>query len=338
MNKKITILILIVALILIGGLVLFSYSFIAGFTTEVNNYTGNGVSFNYPADYKITEVKGNSTFLIAKNTKNPNLTFQVSKSPVNGTAYNGTSLDEYAKTLVNDFKSRGWTTFTNNDTIFLDNSSKEYQSYSIGYTEKLQPDSDSVNGKITIFDKNGMRYAIDFQGKGKHSYDSWGYIRVTTSFIVYGLVSISNVTYSNGVLFFTYPENWENITPGGNTLLNRDWVVLFSVSEPRYGDAIYLQKNENLKNYTPEQLVNEYIGSLNMGDKSLSHTSLTINGIQMSKSISKIYGNTGELRYIDVYFQDKNKVMYNFQFITTPKNFENTNKIAENVINSIQMR
>ena len=155
-----------------------------GFLSASNNYTGNGVSFEYPADYKITEVKNNFTFLIGQNTKNPDLTFQISKSPVNGTMYRGMSLDEYYNTLLNDFKSRGWITFSDNTTLYVDDTHKEVQSYSIDYMEKMQPDSNSANGRITMFDKNGMRYKIEAQGKGKQHYDSWADIKVTTSFEV----------------------------------------------------------------------------------------------------------------------------------------------------------
>ena len=45
-------------------------------------------------------------------------------------------------------------------------------------------DPNSVNGRITMFDKNGTRYTIDFQGKGKQHYDVWAAIKVITSFEV----------------------------------------------------------------------------------------------------------------------------------------------------------
>lgn len=148
-----------------------------------NKYTGNGVSFEYPADYKITEVKNGS--IIATNTKNPDLTFQISKSPVNGTVYHGMNLKEYYNTLANDFKSRGWTTILDNDTtINVDNTDKDVQTYEISYMEKMYPDPNSVNGHIMMFDKNGIRYTLDFKGKGKQTYDSWADIKLTTSFKV----------------------------------------------------------------------------------------------------------------------------------------------------------
>ena len=184
--RKLTILILIiVAFFVIMGIGFFSI-FGLGFLSASNNYTGNGISFEYPADYKITEVKNNSTFLTGIDTKNPDLTFQISKSPVNGTVYSGMGLDKYYNTLLNDFKSRGWFTFSSNTTLFVDDTDNEVQSYSIDYMEKLpsKADADSVNGRITMFDKNGIRYIIDFQGKGKQRYDGWGDIKVTTSFEV----------------------------------------------------------------------------------------------------------------------------------------------------------
>ena len=173
-----------------------------GFLSASNNYTGNGVSFEYPADYKITEVKNNSvensifnatklkispaTFLVGQNTKNPDLTFQISKSPVNGSVYHGMGLDAYYNTLLNDFKSRGWLIFSSNTTLYVDHTDNEVQAYEISYTEKLpsKADADSVNGRITMFDKNGIRYTIDFKGKGKQYYDSWASIKVATSFKV----------------------------------------------------------------------------------------------------------------------------------------------------------
>lgn len=186
-----------------------------GFLSESNNYTGNGVSFEYPADYKITEVKDNSTalnfsifnatkisdfgasqskivnttkleispaFLIAKNTKNPDLTFQVSKSPVNGSVYHGMGLYEYYNLLSNNFNSRGWFVMLENTTLYMDD--EDVKGYEIRYKEKIRPDPDSVNGYIVIFDKNGIRYTIDFKGKGKQYYDSWASIKVATSFKV----------------------------------------------------------------------------------------------------------------------------------------------------------
>lgn len=186
MNKLLLVLIAVVILIagsVIGGL--FYFGFLGN--VELNNYTGNGVSFKYPAEYNLIEVNDNSTFIIGKNTKNPGQTFYISKSPVNGEIYHGMSLDESANTLINDFKSRGWIVIlTTNTTHHADNSSKEVQAYSISYSEKLpsQSDSNSVNGHILMFDKDANRYTIDFQGKGKEKYDARARIHVDTSFKV----------------------------------------------------------------------------------------------------------------------------------------------------------
>lgn len=177
MNKLLIILIAIVVLIVgsvIGGLFYFG---LLG-NTELTNYAGNGVSFKYPADYNITEVNDNSTFLIAKNTKNPSQTFQISKSPVNGNIYHGTSLDEYFNTLNNDFKSRSWFIIAENETI------DKSKAYSIDYNEKTPSNLDTVNGWIFIFDKNGIRYTIEFNGKGKQLHDISAIFQVKHSFKV----------------------------------------------------------------------------------------------------------------------------------------------------------
>jgi hypothetical protein len=177
MNKFLLITVLIAVLIvgsLIGGLL---YLGVLG-NVELNNYAGNGVSFKYPADYNITEVNNNSTFLIAKNTKNPDLKFQVSKSSVNGDVYHGMNLDEYYNTLVNDFKSRGWITMLSNTTIDGSNA------YSIDYLEKMQPDPDSVNGHVLMFDQNGIRYTLEFKGKGKQIQDNGAIFQVEITFKV----------------------------------------------------------------------------------------------------------------------------------------------------------
>ena len=186
MNKLLLILVLVVVLIV--GLIIGAVGYFEFYehTTKLNKYTGNGVSFEYPADYNLTEVKNNSTFLIATNTKNPDLTFQISKSHVNGTVYHGMSLDEYANSLVNDFKSRGWLTYSFNTTRSVDNSSEDVQVYSISYgIPPSQLDSNSVdNVNLEMFDKNGIRYIIDFQAKGKQPYDTDGEFQVNTSFKV----------------------------------------------------------------------------------------------------------------------------------------------------------
>ena len=201
MNKLLLILVLVsIVGSIIGVIGYFEYY---EHTTKLNNYTGNGVSFEYPADYNLTEVKNNSTvenfpifnatkleispaFLIATNTKDPNLTFRMSKSPVNGSIYHGMSLDEYANSLVNDFKSRGWLTYSFNTTRSVDNSSEDVQVYSISYgIPPSQLDSNSVdNVNLEMFDKNGIRYIIDFQAKGKQPYDTDGEFQVNTSFKV----------------------------------------------------------------------------------------------------------------------------------------------------------
>lgn len=183
MNKLLLILVLVVVLIV--GLIIGVVGYFAFYehTTPLNKYTKNGVSFEYPADYNITEVKNNSTFLIATNTKNPNLTFQMSKSPVNGTVYHGISLDEYGNSLLNDFKSRGWFTTPVKMTMNVDNSSEEVQAYTIGYTTP-QSGSNAISGHLEMFDKNGIRYIIDFQGKGKDDYDFRGSLQVGASFNV----------------------------------------------------------------------------------------------------------------------------------------------------------
>ena len=186
MNKLLLIILVLVVVFIVGPIIgVVGYFEFYEHTTKLNKYTGNGVSFEYPADYNITEVKNNSTFLVAKNTKNPDLTFQVSKSPVNGTLYHGMNLDEFANLLLNDFKSRDWLTFSDNTTMYVDNSSEEVQAYSISYaTPPSQSDSNSVDGNLEIFDKNGIRYTIDFHGKGKEKLDMSGSIKVDTSFKV----------------------------------------------------------------------------------------------------------------------------------------------------------
>lgn len=200
MNKLLLILVLVV--ILIAGLIIGVVCYFEFYehTTKLDKYTGNGVSFEYPADYNLTEVKNNSTvenfpifnatkleispaFLIATNTKDPNLTFRMSKSPVNGSIYHGMSLDEYANSLVNDFKSHGWFTTPVNMTMNVDNSSEEVQAYTIGYTTP-QSGSNAIDGHLEMFDKSGIRYIIDFQGKGKDNYDFSGSLQVGTSFNV----------------------------------------------------------------------------------------------------------------------------------------------------------
>ncbi|MEN6292173.1 MAG: hypothetical protein ABFC34_04670 [Methanobacterium sp.] len=203
MNKLLIIILVLVVVFIVGPIIgAVGYFEFYEHTTKLNNYTGNGVSFKYPADYNLTEVKNNSTalnfsffnatklkispaFLIAKNTKNPNQIFLISKSPVNGTVYHGMNLDEYGNSLINDFKSRGWITFSDNTTLSVDNSDEEVQAYSISYaTLSSQTDSNSVDGHLEMFDKNGIRYIIDFEGKEKQKYDAGGRIQVDTSFTV----------------------------------------------------------------------------------------------------------------------------------------------------------
>jgi hypothetical protein len=203
MNKLL--LILVIVVVLIVGLVIgvIGYFELYQHTTKLNNYTGNGVSFEYPTDYNITEVKNNSNvenfssfnatkleisqaFLIAQNKKNPDLTFQVSKSPVNGTVYHGISLDEYFESLINDLKSRGWYIDADNTTTTqkVNNTSEKVQTYIINYDEKLRSKADSVNGEIMMLDINGVRYIIAFQGKGNQNYDDRAFSTVLNSFKV----------------------------------------------------------------------------------------------------------------------------------------------------------
>jgi len=162
---------------------MFGLEFLSGTST----YSGSGVTFNYPNGYSITEVNDNSTFLMGENTKNPNLTFQISRSPVNGSYYNGTNLDEYAQSFENDVKSHGWIVMlADNTTRHIDKSTDLVQAYSIYYEEKLLSEADpsSVNGHVMIFDKNGTRYTINFVGKGKEATDRWASIIVMSSFKV----------------------------------------------------------------------------------------------------------------------------------------------------------
>jgi hypothetical protein len=69
MNKLL--LILIIVSVLIVGLVIGDIGYFEYYqhTTKFNSYTGNGVSFEYPADYNITEIKNNSTFILQKTQR-----------------------------------------------------------------------------------------------------------------------------------------------------------------------------------------------------------------------------------------------------------------------------
>ena len=66
----------------------------------------------------------------------------------------------------------------------MNNTSEKVQTYVINYDEKLRSGADSVNGEIMMFDINGMRYRIDFQGKGKQNYDDMAFSTVINSFKV----------------------------------------------------------------------------------------------------------------------------------------------------------
>lgn len=184
MEMIIVLIVILIPIILVGGFIgIFGLEFLSG----TNTYNGNGVSFVYPNDYNFTFVNDNSTFLIAENTKNPNLTFQVSKSPVNGNLYHNMSLDEYAQTFENDLKSKGWIIIlADKHAHHADKTTKSVQGYAISYDEQLMSEAkpNSVNGDIFIFDKNGIRYTINFLGKGQQKYDHWAYITVVSSFKV----------------------------------------------------------------------------------------------------------------------------------------------------------
>lgn len=178
------IIVICIPFILVGAFInLFGLEFLSGSTT----YTGNGVTFNYPNEYNITGVNNNSTFLVGENTKNPNLTFQISKSPINGGLYNNTNLDEYAQSYEYDIASKGWKLMlVDHVTKYPDHEHDHVPAYSIYYDEKLlsKADPSSINGHIMIFDFNGTRYSINFLGKGKESQDRYASVVVMSSFKV----------------------------------------------------------------------------------------------------------------------------------------------------------
>lgn len=181
MNLKIItrIAIIFAILIPIAMVGIFLDTFGLEFLSGTSTYNGNGVSFYYPSDYNITQVNDNSTFLVGQNIKDPNLSFQISRSPVNGSFYNGTNLDAYAQNFQKDIESRGFLVIlADNTTTHVDNGTHGVPVYSIYYDEKLlsRADPNSLNGHIMIFDKNGTRYTINFLDKGKESNDRWAYL------------------------------------------------------------------------------------------------------------------------------------------------------------------
>jgi hypothetical protein len=97
------------------------------------------------------------------------------------------SLDEYFNSLINDIKSHGGAIIDSDNTTTtqkVNNTTEKVQAYYINYDEQLPSEADSVNGEIKMFDINGIRYIIDFQGKGKQQYDDMAFRTVINSFKV----------------------------------------------------------------------------------------------------------------------------------------------------------
>ena len=120
--------------------------------TSTSTYQGNGVSFNYPSDYVITEAKqSNGRFL---NGSSDTKTFEISKKSIDE------DLETFfteTKQLLADANAAGQYTSISNETQLTVDGAKAYQ---ITYSMVIA--GETKHHTYTVFDKNGSRYVVLF--------------------------------------------------------------------------------------------------------------------------------------------------------------------------------
>jgi len=142
MNKKsiIPIIFLIVAFVTISGCTSNN-----GNTSSVKNYTGNGVSFNYPGNWTLdNQTSGNDTIMVTD------------MGSINGSRV--TTEQSAIKQYNNTILPSGWEKISNN-TLIIDNKTAYQRTYIVNDTNYNQ----TMRYSDIFFIKNGNIYSITLQ-------------------------------------------------------------------------------------------------------------------------------------------------------------------------------
>ena len=155
MNKKsiVPIIFLIVAFVAISGCTS-NY----GNTSSVKNYTGNGVSFNYPGNWTLdNQTSGNDTIMVTDmssiNGSRVTTSFEVQIIPQNGLTEQS-AIKQYNNTIL----PSGWEKISNN-TLIIDNKTAYQRTYIVNDTNYNQ----TMRYSDIFFIKNGNIYSITLQ-------------------------------------------------------------------------------------------------------------------------------------------------------------------------------
>lgn len=139
-------------------------------------YKGNGVSFNYPHEYKIKNLSSESgVFVEGTSNWDSNCTFKISKEPLDSTGkINGISLNDLRNT---DRLTQANYTVEEVQNITIDN----VKAVDITYASYNPP---YVKYESISFEKNMKRYNILFEYKGVGVTDTRAVVAITNSFKV----------------------------------------------------------------------------------------------------------------------------------------------------------
>lgn len=150
---------------------------------------------------------------------------------------------------------------------------------------------------------------------------------------------IKNVTFNNSGISLQYPESYKETETSEDIISgSSSWSEIFNVYDNSTKVTIHIQKNE--EGPSPSLVKSADINSIkSTSGEILSNTQDTISGIKMEKMILKLKDpNTeAEIKYIRYYLKS-NGTTFIISFIGSPDNFGNTTKIANDVMNSVQVK
>lgn len=169
MYKRIGIILIILFIIVISGCTYENKT-----PSREKKYIGNGVSFNYPPEYEVKEVKNKSgVFLVGQSGWDPNYTFQISKELAdnNGKAKGKTIGDLKNPKLYTGFNVEEI------ENIKINN----VTGFEIIYARYNPP---YVKYEKIIFEKSNKRYTLLFRYNGVGVTDTRATLAISNSFQV----------------------------------------------------------------------------------------------------------------------------------------------------------
>lgn len=147
-------------------------------------------------------------------------------------------------------------------------------------------------------------------------------------------------TYSNGSIKFNYSNDYQTATPPGKLSSGpTSWIDVTFLANSN-GTAIEVEKNNQVKDPSVAREATDAFTDSTSGVSmsNVSHTTETNpNGIKIFKSTYTLKDSDGTVKYIDIYFKDKQGIVYCISVFNVESSYQDVSDTANTIFNSLSL-